>query len=312
MLLTRISWAERIWALPVMTVLAPSEHYYQARGRRHKPVLERSVQMLKLLRRWLPNRELVVVGDGEFAALDFLAVMQRLNLTFVTRLRMDAALYEPAPPYSGKGRPRKKGLRLPTLEQVLHDPNTVWTQVTLAWYNGQVRTMQIASAQSIWFHTGKSPLPIRWVIIRDPQGKYAPLSLLSTDPAACPAQMVSWFIQRWQVEVTFEAARRHLGVATQRQWSDQAIARTTPLLFGLFSWVTLLADALYARHQVAPVRQAAWYAKPLPTFSDALALVRHFLWAAYPTFRLSREEPDLFNIPKPLFDTLISTLSYAA
>lgn len=312
MLLTRISWAERLWALPVMTVLAPSERYYQARGRRHKSVLERSVQMLKLLRRWLPHRELVVVGDSEFAALDFLAHTQRLKLTFVTRLRLDAALYEPAPPYSGRGRPRKKGARLPTPAQVLHDPNTVWTEVALTWYDGQVRTMQVTSATAVWFHIGKAPLPIRWLLVRDPQAKYAPIALLSTDPSADPARIVTWFVQRWQLEVTFEAARRHLGLETQRQWSDKAIARTTPLLLGLFSWVTLLADALYARHSPSAPRQAAWYAKPLPTFSDALALVRHFLWSAYPTFRVSREAPDILKIPKSLFDTLVSTLAYAA
>ena len=121
MLLTPIPWAQRIWALPVMTVLSPSERYYQARGRHPQTLLERSVQMLKLLRRWLPERALVVVGDSAYAALDFLSAMQQLNLTFVTRLRLDAALYEPAPPYSGKGRPRKKGNRLPTLTQVLQD-----------------------------------------------------------------------------------------------------------------------------------------------------------------------------------------------
>jgi len=174
MLLTRIPWAERIWALPVMTVLAPSERYYQQRGRRHKTALERSLQMLKLRRRWLPERRLVVVGDSEFAALDFLAPMQQLNLTFVTRLRRDAALYAPAPPYSGKGRPRKKGTRLPTPAHGLNDPNTVWTDVALMWYDGQVRTLQLASATAVWFHVGKPPLPIRWVLIRDPLGKYAP------------------------------------------------------------------------------------------------------------------------------------------
>ena len=312
MLLTRISWAERIWALPVMTVLAPSERYYQARGRKHRTVLERSVQMLKLLRHWLPNREVVVVGDSEFAALDFLAHMQSLKLTFVTRLRMDAALYEPAPPYSGRGRPRKKGARLPTPAQFLNDPNTVWTDVELPWYDGQVRTLQLTSATAVWFHVGKSPLPIRWVVICDPLGKYAPIALLSTDPAADAVSIVTWFVQRWQLEVTFEAARRHLGMETQRQWSDKAIARTTPLLLGLFSWVTLLADALYARHPTSAPRQATWYAKPLPTFSDARALVRQFLWSAYPTFRISREEPDILKIPKALFDTLVSTLAYAA
>jgi hypothetical protein len=312
MLLTPIPWAQRIWALPVMTALAPSERYYQARGRKAQTPLARSVQMLKLLRRWLPVRPLVVVGDSAYAALDFLRTMQHLNVTFVTRLRLDAALYEPVPPYGGKGRPRKKGKRLPTLAQVLHDPNTTWTTVSLTWYDGQQRDMQIVSAWAVWFHVGKTPLPIRWVLVRDPQGEYAPVGLLSTDPAAAPLSIVSWFVQRWQLEVTFEESRRHLGLETQRQWSDKAIARTTPLLLGLFSWVTLVAHSLYVLHPSAAPRHSVWYSKALPTFSDALALVRQSLWTAYPTFRISREVPDMLKIPKPLFDTLASTLCYAA
>jgi hypothetical protein len=312
MLLTPIPWAQRIWALPVMTVLSPSERYYQARGRTPQTLLARSVQMLKVLRRWLPERALVVVGDSAYAALDFLSEMQRLTLTFVTRLRIDAALYEPVPPYSGKGRPRKKGERLPTLAQVLQNPNTVWTTVSLVWYDGQVRQMQMASACAVWFHVGKQALPIRWVLVRDPQGDYAPVGLLSTDPLSEPLSIVTWFVQRWQLEVTFQEARRHLGVETQRQWSDKAIARTTPLLLGLFSWVTLVTHALYTLQPPASPRQAAWYAKARPTFSDALALVRQYLWTAYPTFRISKDEPDMLKIPKSLFDTLVSTLCYAA
>jgi hypothetical protein len=312
MLLTPVPWAQRIWALPVMTALSPSERYYQQRGRTSRTLLERSQQMLKVLRRWLPERALVVVGDSAYAALDFLSAMQQLKLTFVTRLRMDAALYDPAPPYSGKGRPRKKGKRLPTLAQVLKNPDTVWTTVSLAWYDGQVRQMQIASACAVWFHVGKAPLPIRWVLVRDPLGDYAPVGLLSTDPDAEPLSIVTWFVQRWQLEVTFEEARRHLGVETQRQWSDKAIARTTPLLLGLFSWVTLVAHALYTAHPSAAPRQAVWYPKTSLTFSDALALVRQYLWTAYPSFRISREEPDMLKIPKPFFDTLVSTLCYAA
>jgi hypothetical protein len=295
-----------------MTVLAPSERYYQQRRRCAKTVLERSVQLLKVVRRWLPNRAVVVVGDSAYAALDFLSIMQSLNLTFVTRLRLDAALYDPAPPYSGRGRPRKKGQRLPTLADVLHDPNTTWTTISLPWYDGQLRTMHITSACAVWFHVGKTPLPIRWVLIRDPLGEYAPVGLLSTDSAADPVSIVAWFVQRWQLEVTFQEARRHLGVETQRQWADKAIARTTPLLFGLFSWITLLAHALYTAHPSTTPRQAAWHAKSLPTFSDALALVRQQLWSVYPTFPISNDDPDILKIPKPLFDTLVSTLCYAA
>ena len=312
MLLTPITWAQRIWALPVMTVLAPSERYYQERGRTPQTVLQRSGQMLKLLRRWLPKRGLVVVGDSAFAALDFLSQMQGLKVTFVTRLRLDAALYDPAPPYRGNGRPRKKATRRPTLTQVLRDPDTDWRMTPLTWYDGQVRDMEITSACAVWYHTGKAPLPMRWVLVRDPQGDYDPVALLSTDATVEPESIVSWFVQRWQVEVTFEETRRHLGMETQRQWSDKAIARTTPLLLGLFSWITLVTHALYLTHPSAAPRQAAWYTKSFPTFSDALALVRHTLWSAYPTFRMSSDKPDMLKIPKPLFDTLVSTLCYAA
>jgi len=309
MLLAAIPWAQRVWALPVLTVLSPSERYYQQRGRVARTLLERSLQMLKVLRRWLPGRELVVVGDNAYAALDFLDGARQVAVTVIARLRLDAALYEPAPPYSGRGRPRKKGQRMPTLATILTDPATVWQPLSLAWYSGQPRQMDIASGTAVWFHNGKPPVPIRWVLIRDPAGKYDPVALLCTDPQQSPLHIATWFVQRWQLEVTFEESRRHLGVETQRQWSDKAIARTTPLLLGLFSWVTLIAHALY--HPSSAPRQAAWYPKPLPTFSDALAWVRHTLWAAYPTFRISQDDPDMLKIPKSLFDTLVSTLSYA-
>jgi hypothetical protein len=314
MLLTPVPWAQRIWALPVMTALAPSERYYEARGRKAKTLTERALQMIKQVRRWLPNRALVVVGDSSYAALDLLAACQMLPepVTVVTRLRLDAALYEPAPPYAGMGRPRKKGVRLPTPQMYLDAPDTHWTTVELRWYDGQIRAMELASATAVWFHTGKTPVPIRWVLVRDPQGEYETVCVLCTDPSIAPLQIVEWFVMRWQVEVTFEEARQHLGVETQRQWSDKAIARTTPLLFGLFSWITLVAHAFHSSGHPVVVRQSAWYAKSLPTFSDALALVRFQLWAAFPTFHTSREPPDLIKVSRPFFVSLVETLCYAA
>jgi hypothetical protein len=307
MLLTTIPWA-----LPVMTVLSQSERYYQQRQRQPKTMLERSVQMVKALRRWLPEREIVMGGDNTYAALDFLAALHPLKVTSIARLRLDAALYEPAPPYNKRGRPRKKGKRLPTLAAILADPSTSWQRQSVSWYDGRARDMEIVSGTAVWFHSGKTPVPIRWVLIRDPQAEYDPVALLCTDPAQEMPNIVHWFMQRWRLEVTFEEARRHLGVETQRQWSDKAIARTTPLLLGIFSWVTLLAHAVYSSQPPLPPRRAAWYSKTLPTFSDALALVRQHLWSAYPTFPISRLEPDMLKIPKPLFDTLVSTLCYAA
>ena len=314
MLLTRIPWAQRVWALPVMTALAPSERYYQARGRRPKTLTERAQQMIFQLRRWLPNRPLVIVGDNSYAALDLLAACQALPqpVTLVTRLRLDAALYEPAPPYAGMGRPRKKGKRLPTPQHDLESPDTTWTTVEVRWYDGQMRQMELAAGTAVWFHYGKPAVPIRWVLIRDPQGEYETIALLCTDQEVVPQQIVEWFVMRWQLEVTFEEARRHLGVETQRQWSDKAIARTTPLLLGLFSWVTLAAHALHSSACPVVARQSAWYTKSLPTFSDALALVRQQLWSSLPTFQTSGEQPDTVKVSRSFFIALVETLCYAA
>jgi hypothetical protein len=311
MWLTPIPWAQRIWALPVLSVLAPSERYYAQSVRRHKKLTDWARQMIYQLRRWLPQQALVVVGDSSYAVLALLHACQCLAqpVTFITRLRLDAALYEPVPPYRGCGRPRKKGARLPTLQTLLKAKQTVWQTVTLGWYNGQVRTMELTSQTAVWYHVGKPPVPIRWVLVRDPQGIYEPIALLATDPSHSPLLIVEWFIRRWRMEVTFAEVRAHLGVETQRQWSDRAIARTTPLLFGLFSWTAMAAHLGWSQTPLA-VRTTAWYAKPHPTFSDAIAWLRYQCWMASATFQTSSADQDMIKIPRRLFDTLLDTVCY--
>jgi hypothetical protein len=181
----------------------------------------------------------------------------------------------------------------------------------LPWYGGEERVLELASATAIWFHNGKPPVPLRWVLIRDPKGEYQPGALLCTCDAYAPAQIVSWFVRRWRMEVTFEEVRAHLGVETQRQWSDKAIARTTPLLLGLFSWVTLVADSRQCTTLV-PVRQTAWYVKVRPTFADALGWVRHDLWQTSATFHTSSRTPEVVKIPRAFMDRLLDTVCYAA
>jgi hypothetical protein len=231
-------------------------------------------------RRWLPGREIVLLGDSSFAALDFLVTLARHGLTGITRLRLDAALYEPAPPRSPGtvGRPRTKGARLPNLAVILADEHTRWVQVAVpGWYGEGERVIELCSATALWRHAGLPVVPIRWVLLRDPQRRFDPQALLCTDPARDPLQVVRWFVQRWQVEVTFREVRDHLGVETQRQWSDRAIARTTPCLLALFSIVTLLAARLDRRARSA-VCTDAWYRKPQPTFADTLAAVLRQFW----------------------------------
>lgn len=213
------------------------------------------------------------------------------------------------------GRPRLKGKRLPTLAVVASDPSTVWRAVTVAdWYSKGERTVEVASATALWYHTGLPPVPLRWVLIRDPQEeKFEPQALLCTDLTAEPARILSWFVLRWKMEVTFQEARRQLGVETQRQWSELAIRRTTPALLALFSLVTLLAHRPMAQSTQQPSpRGAAWYRKPYPTFSDALALVRRELWAQEETFCRSAREADMVKVPRAFVEHLTETLCYAA
>lgn len=164
---------------------------------------------------------------------------------------------------------------------MLENRETQWQTVTLnRWYGEAARQVEICTVTAVWYHTGLPVVPIRWVLVRDPLSKFPPQALLCTNQAYSPIQILEWFVRRWLLEVTFEQVRAHLGMDSQRQWSDYAIARTTPILLGLFSLVTILTDHLQANFS-CKVRQTIWYSKLLPTFSDALALVRRFLWEAY-------------------------------
>ncbi|MEW6297661.1 MAG: transposase [Thermodesulfobacteriota bacterium] len=314
MLLPEIPWAGRVWALPFLTALCPSERYHQQRGRRHKPLPQWAGQLVGLIHRWLPRREVVVVADSSYAVIELLAqVSATPQVSLITRLRLDAALYDPAPPRPPRqnGRPRKKGARRPTLQDVLTDPQTQWTLLTVTnWYGGGARAVEICTDTAVWYHTGLPPVAIRWALIRDLQGEFKPQALLSTQLTHRPEQMLEWFVRRWTLEVTLEEARAHLGIETQRQWHDLAIHRTTPALFGLYSIVTLMAHGLL-QAEARVVRTAAWYAKERPTFSDALAVVRRELWSCC-HFTMSESDVEMVKIPRAVLERLTDTLCYAA
>ena len=315
MMLVDIPWAGRVWALPFLTVLAPSERYNHKRGHHHKSLTDWARQMLVQVRRWVPHRQFVVVADSSFAALELLFSLSQMKLPvhIVTRLRLDAALYQPPPPRQPKqmGRPRKVGKRLPTLKALIENPYTPWqTLVVKDWYGHGDYTLQIASHTAVWYHTGLPVLPIRWVLIKDPKGKFEPQALLCTNLSAQPMEILQWFRQRWQVEVTFEEVRSHLGVETQRQWSNLAILRTTPALLALFSIVVMLANQAQTQHPFN-LLNTAWYHKSFPTFADALALVRQQLWQ-FRLFQLSNGETDTVNVPRTFFKCWSDLLCYAA
>jgi hypothetical protein len=201
MLLVEVPWASRVWALPFLSALAPSERYAARQGRRHKKITEWAWQLLLLLRRWYPQREIVAVADRAYASLKLLSRCRSLSspVTFISRLRLDAALYEPAPPRRpGQiGRPCLKGERLPNLSVVAEKANTVWKPTTIAnWYGSNERMVEIASNTAVWYSTGLFAVPLRWVLVRDPKGKFKTQALLCTDLDTDPKKILSWFVMR--------------------------------------------------------------------------------------------------------------------
>ena len=309
-----IPFAGRRWALPFLTVLAPSARWSEAQGKRHKTVTDRARQAILQTKRWLADRSVVVVADSSFAALELIAAV-RDQVCLITRLRLDASLFEPAPECrtGQRGRPRLKGKRLPKISAALADPETVWTRLTMAeWYGGQTRILEYVSGVAVWYTSGLPPAKIRWILVRDPNGEREPQAFLCTDTNRQPEAILGLFVFRWRIETTFQEVREHLGVETQRQWSDLAILRTTPALLGLYSLITVWAHGLRAA-QGAAVRPhpAAWYDKSQPTFSDAIAAVRRVLWAPE-DFSFSRQQAQNVEIPARLLTRLVETLCLAA
>jgi hypothetical protein len=311
MLLVRVPWADRIMALPFLTLLAPSKRFYTGKSRAPKTLLDWARQAALQIRRWLPDRYIVLVADSAFAAIEFLAAV-RSHLCVVTRLRLDANLFAfPPQKRKGRGRPPIKGKRLKKLSAILKHRKVRWQRCRVSlWYGRTNRIVEITSGTAIWYRSGVPPVPIRWLLVRDPKGELEPQAFLATDLDAGPGDILAWFVSRWQVEVTFEEVRAHLGVETQRQWSDKAILRTTPALLGLFSIVALCAHELSKSRKLKP-RTAAWYPKAVLTFSDAIAAVRRETWAHQISF-MSRPRRDSIEIPRRIWHRMQNALAYAA
>jgi hypothetical protein len=316
MLLTPVPWAKRIWALPFRTLLVPSERYCNERGLRYKRLSHWGWQALMQVRRWIPERQIVAVADQNYSAIELLDHTRRAKIHVVTRLRMDAALYDPAPSREEfrkvhpRGRLPKKGARQPTPEARLHDPDTRWQKHTVRWYGAEEREVELATGTAVWFHNGLPPVPVRWVLVRDPKGEFDPVALVCNEQEITAEQIVEWFVLRWQVEVTFQEVRAHLGVETQRQWSEPAIARTTPILMGLYSLTALLAHSDLGAAPL-PVRCAAWYQKEAATFSDTLAWIRRRLWPSTIN-RTSQHDADVVMIPRAQLELFTDVLAFAA
>ena len=310
MLLVPVPWAQRVWALPFLTALcwpASSSHW-----RRHKTSVDWVRQMMKQVRRWLPERLVVLVVDGGFAAVALALACKGSQVVRVARLRLDAALYHPPVPQppSKRGRKPTTGKRQQSLKVWAARSDTPWEELEVDWYGGRRKALWVFSRTALWHTPGWAPVAIRFVLVRDPEGKLQDAAFLCTDIQAAPEQILHWVVMRWAVEVTFEEARAQLGVETQRQWSDTAIARTTPVLLGLFSLVTLLAVQLRPSGQL-PVEATAWYHKTEATFADCLTLVRRHIWRARYLVNSALQAEDV-QLPREAFEVLLTDLPLAA
>jgi len=333
-LLVSVPWSDRVWGLPFLTVLcSPAEagetasnpsskkkkkkkqpprrtqkkyRYRDASG--HKTSLDWIRQMMKQVRRWLPQHPLVLIVDGRLASLGLGWSCVDLEATMVSCLRWDAALYHEPPkrPPKGKRGPKpKKGKRPRTLKEWAQRADTPWVEEEIDGYGGKKKAMWLFAHEALWYTPGWDPLPIRFVMVRDPEGKLRDEVFFCTDQDADPVQIINGVVMRWSVESTFEEAREHLGMETQRQWSDLAIQRTTPVLLGLFSIVTWITFQL-TQNETVPIQKTAWYNKEKGTFSDGLFLVRKQIWKTQiQNYVISTEDEDIIQFTPDILDLLV-------
>lgn len=316
-ILVPVPWSTHAWALPFLVFPCLSAKTAVKLHKHARPLAEWTGLMIERVRRWHPTREIIVVGDSAYATFDLVAHCQKLNppVKLVSRLRLDARLY--AFPAAQRGRRRgrvpQKGPREAALADRLRDALRPWFSVALPWYAEGSRTVSFQTGRSLWYRIGTPPLPIHWVLVRCPQKpssheRFQPAAFFCSDLSLQAEQIIALYIARWQIEVTFEEIRACLGFETQRQWSDRAIERTTPCLFGLFSLIVLFARACHGQH--LPVRSLPWYTKPEPTFSDVLAAVRRDLWLD-PNCIISPTQPDTMQLPMTLALSLIDSACYS-
>ena len=315
-LIVPLPWCKRPWALPFMTILSPSKKFDDAAGNTHKTSIDWTIQMMRCVSRWLKRKAWILVGDGAYACMALAKSCVKSGATLISRLRLDAQLYEaPEAKKKGKrGRNRVKGKRI-QLKELLVDPSQVWQTLTVKWYGGEQRTIECLTFECLWYHAGELPLKLRIVLVKTPNGKNEAETFFSTNLTNSPTQIIEWFVLRWNIEVTFEETRAHLGIETQRQWSDQAIARTTPLLMALLSILVLVAVKMHETKKLVVLETTSWYDKKGElTLADIIMVIRRSIWVKM-YFSISKnheENTDSLKITEKNANLLIYQLALAA
>lgn len=310
-LIVPLPWCSRAWALPFLTLLSPSKKSNEKAGRRHKTSIDWTKQMVLLISRWLKKTAWILVGDGAYACMALAQTCIKRHVTLVSRMRLDAQLFE-FPEYLPKklGRKPIKGKRI-TLKTLLTDTTQSWQSLVVNWYGGETKTLECLSFTCLWYHAGLAPVTLRIVLVKTPSGKNEAEVFFSTDIGLEPVKIINYFILRWNIEVTFFETRAHLGVETQRQWSDKAIQRTTPLLMGLYSLITLIAVEMNKVRSLVVAETTSWYDKKGElTFIDIIAVVRRSIWSK--RFSKSVNPDDLVKIIGQDVALILDQLAMAA
>jgi hypothetical protein len=306
--LVHFPFARRPWALPVLADLYRSEDDNRRAGRPHRTPAQLACRLVAVVLRWFPDRRFILVGDAGYGTHEVARFChaRRDRLTLVSKLHPDANLFDPPPPYAGKGRPRVKGRALPKPSEAVARARL--RRAVVRWYGGGTRVVAVATGTGHWYKAGKGLVPVRWVFVRDVTGTHRDEYFFTTDAALSPEAAVGHYAWRWNIETTFQEARAHLGLETTRGWCRRTVARAAPCLLALYSVVALVFVAVPARERQGAVR---WPGKGHITFSDALTAVRRALWAEW-VLPQANGGTAVAKLPEPVQELLFAALAPAA
>lgn len=310
----KFPFASRPWALPVLCALYRTREVNERDRRRHKTPIVLARQLIATLMHWFPQRTFILLGDGHYASHELAAFCRRHHrrLTLVSLLHPRAHLCEAPPPRrpGQMGRRRIRGAKLPHPQDAVAAAGRKRQRATVGWYGGQKRRVEWVSQTAHWYKATEGLVPIRWVFVHDLEGTHQDRYVYSTGPNLSPPAIITLYTGRWPIEVTFQEAKQHLGLATPRNRTDKSVLRTAPCLLGLFSVVAVV----FHRHlhgKPARPRMDPWQPKREATFSDALAAVRRLLWQET-VLAESDQTGALKNLPRKLRDLLLDQLAMAA